>query len=287
MRVIVDGSRFNSLFSLEYTPLKIIPSRWFLLVTVVFFTACAGTPEAASTPLPTDTPQPTNTPEPTATSTATPTEEPTSTPTPVPLSAFAPDEPVIVEVNFDNAGEVPNSWFTKHTTYQSGIAKVEANPNWDGIFSQQRWVSGQTVLISFRYVAGSVADLYISAGQWETPSFRQWGILNNYGYIAPQYWEGTVPRQLGWQQGYVQLVPDRWYVLMIHIGSPEQEFVVRIWDQEDPTQFMETRQMFTDPSWENLRWNAVMTNGPVGGLEVDRFEVIEGLPDLAAWDSAQ
>ncbi len=274
------------LCSLEYTLLKIIPSRWVLLVTAVIFTACAGSSGiTASTPPPTDTPQPTNTPEPTATSTATPTDTPT--PTPVPLSAFVPDVPVIEEVNFDSAGDIPGSWFTKHTTYQDGIAIVEANPDWDGIFTSQLWFSGQTVLISFRYAAGSRADLYVSAGQWETPSFRSWGIVNDYGYITPWYTEGQASRQLGWQQGYMQLVPDHWYVLMLHIGNPGQEFVTRIWEPEDPTQFMETRLLFDDPSWGNLQWNAVMTNGPVGGLEVDRFEVVQGLPDLSAWDPAQ
>jgi hypothetical protein len=242
---------------------------------------------ATAEAVPTVTPTSTNTPTMTPTSTPTNTPTNTPTPTPIPTSVFVPDVPVLEEVNFDSANDIPSSWDTLDTTIENGIAIVEANQEWLGIFTDQKWVSGQTILVSFRYAAGSLADLYIAGGEYETPSYRSWGVINDYGYIGPFYIEGEIDRQLSWQQGYVLLMPDHWYVLMIYIGSPEQEFIVRLWDQEDPAKFMEKRQLFDDLSWANLQWYMAMTNGPVGGLEIDRFEVMQGLPDLSAWDPEQ
>lgn len=250
----------------------------------VALAACAtdGEPTAtAPPPLPTDTPAPTATPEPTAT----PTSTPTATPTPVPMSVFVPDEPLLFENDFEGEPPVPGSWFVSDSvSFENGLVLVNPHPDWDGLTSEARWVSGQTILLNFRYAPGSQNDMSAATGNWDTPTFRQWGMEIAYGLPRPVHWIGRQWLPLNWQRGFVQTSADQWYVLMIHIGSSEEDFVVRLWNQEDPTQFMETRFLPDDESWGNQQWTVFMQTGPQGGLEIDRLEVIEGLPDLSGWE---
>jgi hypothetical protein len=165
--------------------------------------------------------------------------------------------------------------------FEDGAAIINANEGWQGIYTGYRWTSGETLLWRFRYAAGSQANISISAGEWETASFRQWGILSDYGLITPQFWEGERYLLLGWHEGFVKLEPDHWYVLMIHIGSLDEPFVVRVWDEEAPEAIMETRQTFSDSGWDNLQWNASATNGPAGTLAINHFEVVKGLREFS------
>jgi hypothetical protein len=207
---------------------------------------------------------------------------PSPTPTPIPVSAFIPDAEVFFQTDFDSEEELPETWSATHTVFEDGVAVVDANEDWQGLYTGYRWASGETLLWRFRYAAGSQANISVSAGEWETASFRQWGILNDHGQMTPQFWEGERYLLLGWHEGFVQLEPDHWYVLMIHIGSPDEPFVIRIWDEEVPGAVMETRQTFGDPGWDNLQWNASATNGPTGALEIDHFEAIQDLPEFSA-----
>ena len=208
------------------------------------------------------------------------TQEATPSPTPIPMSEFFPGVEALFQTGFDDQPAVQDTWSATNTSFQDGMAVVNANPDWTGIFTEYQWKSGDTLLWRFRFATKSQANISVTAGEWQTASFRQWGILNNYGYIMPQFWEGDRYLLLGWQEGSGELQPNHWYVLLIHIGSPDEAFVVRIWDEEAPEDFVETRQTFDDPGWANMPWNASAINGPTGELDIDQFEVIQGLPDF-------
>ena len=87
-------------------------------------------------------------------------------------------------------------------------------------------------------------------------------------------WEGSPP--LSCQRRAVRAP-----IPATDVYETEDAFVVRIWNDDDPTEYMQTSQLFDDTGWANRRWNASATNGPTGALVVDHFEVVEGLPDLS------
>lgn len=210
------------------------------------------------------------------------TPEATPSPTPIPMSEFFPNMQARFQTGFDDQLALPDTWTIANTEFQDGIAVVRANQDWTGIFTDYEWSSGDTLLWRFRFAARSQANISVTAGEWQTSSFRQWGILNNHGYILPHFWEGDRYLLLGWQEDRSELLPNHWYVLAIHIGSFDEPFVVRIWDQDAPDDFVETRQAFDDPGWANVQWNAGTINGPTGELDIDQFEAIQGLPDFSA-----
>jgi hypothetical protein len=239
-----------------------------------------STPTAATTPSP--TPPPTSTPTPTLTPTPTQTLilAPTSTftPTPIPTSAFVAHVPISFRNEFDNTDLIRGDWnFFPTVRVENGLMIVQGSDDWDGAYGNLHLNDDQTVLIQFRYSPGSDIHIAVETGEWQTPSYKAWGVGSEDNIFTPAITEGTTELG-GWLQGNLRYGPDHWYVAMLYIGGAN-DFAARLWDYEDPSKFLEVQHRMGN-AWAGLTWSPVIAVGPGGMLEVERYEELEGRPEF-------
>jgi hypothetical protein len=223
-----------------------------------------------ATPTATVVPSVTPTPTQTSTPTITPTPTTTPTPTPIPTSSLVNGALLSFWNEFDNSDPIRGDWYLfPNVVINDGLMIIEGSEDWDGAYGNPHLVDGQTVLIQFRYSRGSGIHIAVETGEWKTDSYRAWGVGAEDSEFSPAISEGLLERS-SWFVGSLQPTPDHWYVLMLHIGGKEP-FVSRLWDYNDPSQFLET-QIEMDDSWAGLKWSPVLAAGPHARLEIARYE---------------
>ncbi|GAB4477450.1 MAG: hypothetical protein Kow00124_20620 [Anaerolineae bacterium] len=233
-------------------------------------------PRRAAEAFPTLTPAslipPTLTPTSTATRPPTITPTPTTTPTPtsIPTSSLVAGEYLSFWNEFDSSDPVRGDWYMfPGVSVNESLLTIQGNQNWDGVYGNLHLVDGQTILVQFRYRDRSGIHLAVETGEWQTESYRSWGVGADDNLFSPAITEGLIEGST-WFSGRLQPAPDRWYVLMLYIGGKEP-FVARIWDFENPTLFLEA-QLEMDDSWAGLIWAPVFAVGQYGTLEITRYE---------------
>ena len=103
-------------------------------------------------------------------------------------------------------------------------------------------------------------------------TYKNFGISLDKKGIVTVMTIGSTPNGGGSLQGNLQLQMDHWYVILLQV-IPENNFYVRIWDKEDPTQFQDkTWQKGTE--WANRSWSASI-NGNSGFLIIDSYKEIQ------------
>jgi len=210
----------------------------------------------------------------TPTPTFTPTPGPSPTPTPVPTSALVEGAVIAFWNEFDATDPVRGDWYLfPSVSIENGMMVIGGTDDWDGAYANQHLREGDTVLVLFRYSEGAGIHIAVEAGQWNTSTFRAWGIGAENDEFSPAITEGTVERteQLtGW------LLPgaDHWYVLMLYIGGAEP-FEARIWGANDPSRYSEI-VLDMGEGWAGLAWSPVLAAGPNSILEIDRYEEVHG-----------
>jgi hypothetical protein len=227
-----------------------------------------GFPTATSTvaavPSQTLTPTQTNTP------TVTPTPTRTLTPTPIPTSSLVEGAFMSFWNEFDDSDPVRGDWYLfPNVVVDDSLMIIRGSEDWDGAYGNIHLVDGQTILIQFRYSGSSGIHMAVETGEWETETYKAWGVGSEDSDFTPAISEGLLERSV-WFSGTLQPVPDRWYVLMLHIGG-EEPFVARLWDYDDPALFLEAELDMGD-SWAGLTWAPVIAVGPYGRLEIARYE---------------
>ena len=205
---------------------KSIGSVVFLFITVSL--SCS----ALSTPIPpTLTPiSPTNIPAPTAS--ATQTKLPTVTPTPTiePPSVtteFLTDVKILSYDPFDNG----NNWdFDQTSKINNGVLEMQGKSFWASSFSlKQQLQEGDGAMLKFKLLkANGQSEFVFVTGDWQTDSFRQFGIYNSKRPKADLF-QGK--NGLGGNNliGNLTLQPDTWYYIIMAIGKNGQ-FLAAMWD---------------------------------------------------------
>jgi hypothetical protein len=72
----------------------------------------------------------------------------------------------------------------------------------------------------------------------------------------------------------LELEPGKWYVLMLHIGS-EEPFEVQIWEYDNPGNILSFQAKMNN-TWMSKKWLPLFLVGPVGKLEIERYEELKG-----------
>ena len=241
-------------------------SLWSSLNQIVF-----QTPETPATI--TATPMPTNTRNPTPTPTPAPTS--TFTPTPIPTSAFLPGETISFWNEFDNSDPLRGDWaFSPNVKVENGLLVIEHNDDWSGVYGNTHLNDGQTVLIQFRFDVWSDIHIAIETGEFKTDSYRSWGVGAESDLFSPVYTEGTIDYGGSFTSDELELDPNKWYVLMLHIGG-SKPFIARIWEYNDPSNILNL-QLEMNETWSGQKWLPLFLVGPAGKLEIERYEEIKG-----------
>ncbi len=247
--------------------------KFALLVFMLAFASLACNLSAgASTPvssLATSTESlPTALPEPTATS-----APPTATvPPPSNLSEFVADVRV---TGFDDFTSV-DGWTTYNAgtgVLQDGVFQITGQEDWSsGLVRHNTFGEGQGIILEFKYDKGSQFEFILEAGEYQTDSYRRFGV---FGFDYPQANLTQGPNDLGHKilQGNFQPRPDRWYNFMAGIGF-EGNFIALIWEPSDPSDFIIYKETISD-KWNDLTWTFTAKAADTGmSLYLDNFSEI-------------
>lgn len=223
-------------------------------------------PTIPSTPIPTVTytPSPTSTPVPTS----------TFTPTPIPTSAFLPGETISFWNEFDNTDVLRGDWvFSPNVKVENGLLLIEHSDDWSGVYGNSHLTDGQAILIKFRFDIWSDVHMAVETGEFETDSYRSWGVGAESDIFSPVFSEGTIDYGNPFTPDDLELEPNTWYVLMLHIGGSEP-FVARLWEYNNPSNVFNL-QLEMNETWTGKRWLPLFLVGPQGKLEIDRYEELK------------
>ncbi len=224
-------------------------------------------PTVTTTPIPTNTktPLPTSTPAPIS----------TFTPTPVPTSAFLPGEVISFWNEFDSTDPLRGDWvFSPNVKVENGLLVIEHSGDWSGVYSNPHLHDGQTILIKFRFDTWSDIHMAVETGEFETDSYRSWGVGAENDIFSPVYTQGTTDYGSSFTHDDLILDPGKWYVLMLHIGGSEP-FIARIWEYNNPSNISSV-QVEMNKTWIGQKWLPLFLVGPEGKLEIDRYEELKG-----------
>src|SRR6266496_792069 len=246
----------------------------FVLLTVLVISGCAPAPTSVpstSTPLQTDTPVPTNT--------SVPTNTPVPTKIPIPPTATiqAPDKTLeylngVQVVDIDTFDLVTDKWSSGLISggISNGVLNVIGKDQ-NGISRNRGFNDNQGIIIDFTYTKGSVFEMYVARGDWNTDPYKRFGIYLGNNSAAVNVWAGK--NQLGGPKlsGNFSPKPDTTYSLLMAL-LPDGEFLAVIWNPSDPTKTIYYREKL-GKNWSNLTWNFVLqANG--GSIVFDNYREI-------------
>jgi len=208
-------------------------SRLEVVACLVLLTACSqalvSQPTPTSTAIPTDTPAPTSTPHPTSTPTHPPTVAPTPTiELPPVTSEFLTDVGMLSYDPFDNMNNW--QWDRQTSANNNGVFEMQGTSFWASNLSLKQHLSeGEGILLSFKVrSANGQSEFVFVTGDWQTDSFRQFGIYNHTRPKADLF-QGKYGLGGNDLYGNLNLHADTWYNLLMAIGE-NGEFLAVMWD---------------------------------------------------------
>lgn len=213
---------------------------------------------------------------------AVPSEIPQSTSTPLPptatvappanLSEFVADIRVTA---FDDFSTV-DGWTTYNTGTGSlldGVFQVTGQEDWSsGLVRHNTFGEGQGIVLEFKYDKGSKFEFILEAGEYQTDSYRRFGV---FGFDYPQANLTQGPNELGHKilQGNFQPHPDTWYNFMAGIGF-DGNFIALIWQPSDPSDYIIYKETIGE-KWDGLNWMFTAKAADTGmTLYLDNFAEI-------------
>jgi RHS repeat-associated protein len=127
--------------------------------------------------------------------------------------------------------------------------------------------NNEGIIYDFKFDPGSVAAAtYLSTGTWGTSNYRRWGVDPNGSTIYLFQYEGTTSTSTA----LMSLTTGKWYRILLKIGSSTDEFIVQVWERDNPTVISE-RRLSKGGNWANLQWNFWVQNA-LGAIEIDNYD---------------
>jgi len=189
-------------------------------------------PTSTPLPLPTDTPMPTKTPVPTKTSIP-----PTATVAPpTVLLDLLTNVQVIKTDSFDNLNNW-NTWNPGTGKITNGMFELTGQEGYlSGLIFKQNISGGRGIMLKYKTLknANYQSEFVFATGEWQTDSFRQFGIYNGARPKADliQGKNGIGGNNL---HGNLSLKADTWYNLLMVVGK-DGEFLAVIWNPDNPSE---------------------------------------------------
>jgi len=235
----------------------------------VLLSGCAP----ASTPVPptlTFTPiPPTDTPVPTATPTKLPTVTPTPTIEPPSVTTeFLTDVKILSYDSFENMNNW--DWDSQTGNINNGVFEMQGKSFWGSSFSlKQKLVDGDGVMLKFKLqkVSGESEFVFLT-GDWQTDSFRQFGIYNSKRPKADLF-QGKNGLGGNNLNGNLTLQPDTWYYIIMAIGK-NGEFLAVMWDPNNEGHRAVYNETINE-KWVGKNWTFMPKANEGETLYVDEF----------------
>jgi hypothetical protein len=193
--------------------------------------------------------------------TALPTKPPTSTPIP-PTPTVAPPSTIADYLNdvqiakthsFDNMNDW-GTWNPGTGDISEGVFTLTGQKNWSSaLYYTQKFVEGNGISLKFKTTKNSnwQSEFVFVTGEWDTDSFRMFGIYNGKRPKADLY-QGKQSLSGDNLGGNFSPEADTWYNLLLAIGKGG-DFLAIVWDPEDPSKQIVYHEKIGE-KWAGLRW---------------------------------
>jgi hypothetical protein len=156
-------------------------------------------------------------------------------------------------------------------TIDSGLLELLGDGNWNGLARLTPLAEGQAAAIRFLFEPGSLFEVYVDRGEWQTTNYRRFGLYLG-GRANPNLWSGIGEITSSGLAGEVTLLADRWYQLLIGI-APQGEFLAVAWDPERLDRRTEYRGHL-GPEWAGQTWSFAI-GADSGRVLFDDYQDIE------------
>lgn len=148
-----------------------------------------------------------------------------------------------------------SKWISRWETekFTNGVLEVGGEEYWKaGVLRSKDFAEGQGVILRFQFAKGTEAEIYFDSDEWNTDSYRRFGIYIRGDAIQTNVWQGKIGMGGNNLSGNFKPEPDTWYNLMIVINN-NGEFMEMIWDSSDPSRAIRYRKQF-GKTWAGLTW---------------------------------
>lgn len=223
-----------------------------LAFLILLASACAPAPTSLPTSIP-----PTSTSLPTETSAPTKTPVPTKTPIPPTATVQAPDKAseflngvqVVYLDTFDDPSR--GGWGFDAGKVKGGVLEVMGK-NWNGLFRERDFKDNQGVIIDFTFTKGSVFEMLMDSGEWNTDPYKRFGIYMEKNAPMVNVWVKSKFLGGSYLSGNLKPQPDTTYTVLM-VLLPDGGFLSTIWDPADPSKALFYREL-VGKNWANLTW---------------------------------
>lgn len=148
-------------------------------------------------------------------------------------------------------GPSVSGWWSETAKIKDGVYEI-LGKNWNGIFRDKLFNEGSGVIVDFTYTQGSVFNMFLESGDWDTDPYKRFGVQVEAGtkmdMMAGKKWFGGtnlagnfIPR------------PNTTYSLMLAL-LPEGEFLSVIWDPTNPSKTIYHHEKIGE-TWSKLDWH--------------------------------
>jgi len=172
--------------------------------------------------------------------------------TPIPLAATvtAPDKSVEyldgVQVSYTDPfdGTLAEGWDIDAGKIEDGVLEIIGNENWDGAGRSREFVAGEGVIVDFSFTENSTFSIYLNFGEYNTASYRRFGIFFENDFPVVDIYEGE---NYIWEEFLGDLVfkSNRTYTILIAL-LPDEEFLEVVWDASNPSDALAYRKNFDE-----------------------------------------
>lgn len=215
--------------------------------------------------------------------TLTPTPIPTLLPGVTPSPTASPFQPLfenLVTAELDQSLDLNSykqeGWDYKLASLNDDTIVVSGSGSWDAYFSYplKDINANQGVLVKFKLARNTSSIIALTRGDWDTPSYRQWGLWGSITGAGPStiISKGT---DLSFAQPNVvsdmDLLPEIWHYLFLGIDE-NNELIQIVWNPEDPSAYYLSYYDYDDVDNEPYYFHVAGNIGEILLSEVAFYE---------------
>jgi hypothetical protein len=170
---------------------------------------------------------------------------------PAPLTEFLHDVVITWTDKLDNMQRW-QIWNSPIKEASNGVLEIQGQPDWTGVLEQRTRLSeGMGITMEFQNVLGAEYAFFVESGQWQTDSYRDFGIFGGNTPMA-ELWQGKNNLGSKYLRGNLSVTRNAWYGVAIAIGK-DAEFFALIWSVDDPGHNAMYHETLND-KWRGIPW---------------------------------
>ena len=155
--------------------------------------------------------------------------------------------------NFDNM----NGWGTWNSgtgNIYNGMFVLTGQQGWmSGLYFEQKFGEGNGVSLRFKTTKNAdwQSEFVFATGDWDTDSFRQFGVYNGHRPRADLF-QGKQGLGGGTLNGNFSTKPDTWYNILMAVGK-DGDLLAVVWIPDDPSKQIVYHETIGG-KWSGLSW---------------------------------